>query len=377
MASVFDRDKPRKTYNIPTSRAGQYNLSAVSPVMSAQEVQNTVAQNAGTPAVTPQAAAANASLTAPQDMPLSISGIGQTGGKEIVPGGSNYTNVYSAPMEKLMNQLLNPNGFKYDVNADGLYQQIKDNYLKQGRQAMMDTQGQSAALTGGYGNSYGAMAGQQAYQESLGNLQGMIPELQQLAWQQYQQGQDDKRNNLEALNKLENQEYARWMDEQQLRLDLYKQHPELMALAMNAGGPLGAGGPTSRQVDRMMSEMLDQKVLQAGVRDGTNNNKISLNQTIAWMNQMGMDAEQQAKYLGALESRGVEWTDADNKTYHTVVGDYNARNGYGVDTMTGAAPAVQGTAKTNTSNSAKNQSENFIQDSIDGLRKWWNGISGN
>lgn len=126
-----------------------------------------------------------------------------------------YQSAYAPAMQATLNQLLNPEGFKYDVNADGLYQQIKDNYVKAGRQAMMDTQGQSAALTGGYGNSYAAQAGQQAYQESLGNMAAMIPELQQLAYQQYQQGMDDRRNNLEAMRKLEDQDYQRWLQDYQ------------------------------------------------------------------------------------------------------------------------------------------------------------------
>jgi len=126
-----------------------------------------------------------------------------------------YQSAYAPAMQATLNQLLNPEGFKYDVNADGLYQQIKDNYVKAGRQAMMDTQGQSATLTGGYGNSYAAQAGQQAYQESLGNLAAMIPELQQLAYQQYQQGMDDRRNNLEAMRKLEDQDYQRWLQDYQ------------------------------------------------------------------------------------------------------------------------------------------------------------------
>jgi hypothetical protein len=56
---------------------------------------------------------------------------------------------------------------------------------------MMDTMGQAAQLTGGYGNSYAQMAGQQAYQGYLQGLTDKIPELAQLAQAQYdRQGQD-------------------------------------------------------------------------------------------------------------------------------------------------------------------------------------------
>ncbi len=149
-----------------------------------------------------------------------------------------YVNTYRDAINRTMNGLLNAQPFSYDVNADGLYQQIKDNYLKAARQGMMDTQAQSAALTGGYGNSYGAQAGQQAYQESLGNLTAMVPELYQLAYQRYLQGQDDQRNNLEAMYKLEGQDYSRWLEEAQN----YQQLMASLPAAVRSGGMAAGGG---------------------------------------------------------------------------------------------------------------------------------------
>ena len=130
------------------------------PVMSAQEVQNVV-QREG---------ANNAAATALPTSGLNVSGVGNAGrggwygavgaaGQLMDPAAllagapGVYNSAYAPAMQNLMNQLLNPTPFNYDVNADGLYQQIKDNYTKAGRQAMMDTQCQSAAMTGGYGNS--------------------------------------------------------------------------------------------------------------------------------------------------------------------------------------------------------------------------------
>lgn len=81
--------------------------------------------------------------------------------------------------------------FSYDFNADALYQQYKDMYMKQGKMAMADTMGQAAAMTGGYGNSYAATVGNQAYQASLEQLNSVIPELYQLALSKYNmEGQD-------------------------------------------------------------------------------------------------------------------------------------------------------------------------------------------
>lgn len=81
--------------------------------------------------------------------------------------------------------------FSYDFNADALYQQYKDRYMQQGQMAMQDAMGQAAAMTGGYGNSYAATVGNQAYQQSLQQLNDVIPELYQLAYSKYkQEGQD-------------------------------------------------------------------------------------------------------------------------------------------------------------------------------------------
>lgn len=240
-----------QTPDLSTPAAGTAATGGSVPTLSIQEVQNAV-NNGG---------------NAAQNAALNVNGVGNAGrgafygtlgaGGQIAdptaflaaaPGA--YQSPYAAAMERTMNGLLNPKPFQYDVNADGLYQQIKDNYVKQGRQAMMDTQGQSAALTGGYGNSYGAMAGQQAYQESLGNLAGMIPELQQIAWQQYQQGQDDQRNNLEAMSKLDAQEYARWADEQAAYQELLKTLPAQTRTMMGGSGNSG-GIPNAAIADAL------------------------------------------------------------------------------------------------------------------------------
>ena len=92
--------------------------------------------------------------------------------------------------------------FKYDVNGDALYQQYKDKYIKQGKLAMQDTIGQASAMTGGYGNSYAQSAGQQAYQASLDNLNDVIPELYQLAYDQHNTEKNDLYNQLALLTDM-------------------------------------------------------------------------------------------------------------------------------------------------------------------------------
>lgn len=95
----------------------------------------------------------------------------------------NYGNQEA--YDKAMNDILNRKDFSYDLNGDMLYQQYKDNYINQGKMAMMDTMGQASAMTGGYGNSYAQTVGQQTYQGYLQGLNNVIPELYQMALDRY------------------------------------------------------------------------------------------------------------------------------------------------------------------------------------------------
>lgn len=114
--------------------------------------------------------------------------------------------------DKAMNSYLNREDFKYDLNADALYQQYKNQYATMGKMAMMDTMGQASALTGGYGNSYASTAGNQAYQAHLQNLNDVIPELYQLALDKYNADGDKLLNNYNMLSQDRTREYGEWGD---------------------------------------------------------------------------------------------------------------------------------------------------------------------
>mgnify|MGYP004647331253 CR=1 FL=1 len=106
------------------------------------------------------------------------------------PGDFDKDKNY-APVQSALDAYNNRGKFSYDINGDMLYQQYKDQYMTQGKQAMMDAMGQASALTGGYGNSYAATVGQQTYQGYLQGLNDKVPELYQLALDKYnQEGQD-------------------------------------------------------------------------------------------------------------------------------------------------------------------------------------------
>ena len=111
-----------------------------------------------------------------------------------------------------MNAYLNRGEFTYDLNSDALYQQYKNQYATLGKMAMMDTMGQAAAMTGGYGNSYASTAGNQAYQGYLQGLNDKIPDLYQLALNKYQAEGDQLLNNYNMLSQDRATEYGEWGD---------------------------------------------------------------------------------------------------------------------------------------------------------------------
>ena len=124
-----------------------------------------------------------------------------------------YQSAWQTQLNDTINKILNRENFSYDLNADALYQQYKDQYTTQGKMAMMDTMGQAASLTGGYGNSYAQSVGQQAYQGYLQQLNDKIPELYQLALNKYQMEGDDLVNQYSILGAQENQDYGRYRDQ--------------------------------------------------------------------------------------------------------------------------------------------------------------------
>ena len=102
--------------------------------------------------------------------------------------------------------------FTYDFNGDALYQQYKDKYTQQAKMAMQDTMGQAAAMTGGYGNSYAATVGNQAYQATMQNLNDVIPELYQLAYDKHKNEVQELYNRYSLVSDRESKDYRNYRD---------------------------------------------------------------------------------------------------------------------------------------------------------------------
>lgn len=127
------------------------------------------------------------------------------------PGG--YQSPWSAQLSETLDKILNREKFSYDLNGDALYQQYKDQYITQGKQAMMDTMGQASAMTGGYGNSYAATVGNQAYQGYLQQLNDKVPELYQLALARYNQEGQNLKDQYSILAEQDEIDYGKHRDQ--------------------------------------------------------------------------------------------------------------------------------------------------------------------
>jgi hypothetical protein len=127
-------------------------------------------------------------------------------------GYGDFQYAKQGDLSGIMDKILNRQEFKYDLNGDALYKQYADKYITQGKMAMQDTMGRAAALTGGYGNSYAASVGNQAYQQSLQQLNDVVPELYQMAYDRYAQEGQDLLNQYSLLSADKNAEYGMWGD---------------------------------------------------------------------------------------------------------------------------------------------------------------------
>lgn len=123
-----------------------------------------------------------------------------------------YQDSYSQQLQDLYDKIMGREKFRYDAANDPLYQQYRQMYVQQGRQAMADTMGQAAGLTGGYGSTYSQAAGQQQYDAYLQKLNEVVPELYAQARQAYNDEGDRMLQQYQLTGDLRDDEYSRYQD---------------------------------------------------------------------------------------------------------------------------------------------------------------------
>lgn len=124
-----------------------------------------------------------------------------------------YQDSYSQRLKDLYDKIMGREKFQYDAANDPLYQQYRQMYVQQGRQAMADTMGQAAGLTGGYGSTYSQAAGQQQYDAYLQKLNEVVPELYAQARQAYNDEGDRMLQQYQLTGDLRDDEYSRYQDQ--------------------------------------------------------------------------------------------------------------------------------------------------------------------
>ncbi len=125
----------------------------------------------------------------------------------------NYNSKYSEEIEGLLADILNREKFSYNLNADPLYEQYREQYAKNGKKAMEDTVGEASALTGGYLNSYALSAGQQAYNEYLSGLNDVALDLRDRAFDEYTHEGDKLLDDITLLRSLDGDDYEKYLNE--------------------------------------------------------------------------------------------------------------------------------------------------------------------
>ncbi len=129
------------------------------------------------------------------------------------PQQPTYAGSFDQQLQDIYDKIQNREPFSYDVNADPLYQAYKDQYMQGGKLAMKDTMGQAAALTGGYGSTYGQQVGQQAYDAYLQKLGDVVPDLYSDAYARYADEGDRMLQEYSMLAQQRADEYGRYQDE--------------------------------------------------------------------------------------------------------------------------------------------------------------------
>ncbi len=123
-----------------------------------------------------------------------------------------YESQYDEQIRSLYDQITGRAPFRYDSATDPLYQQYARRYTEQGAEAMRDTMGRAAALTGGYGSSYAQSVGQQQYDAYLRRLADVLPQTYGMALHAYEAEGDELTRRYELTAAREKSEYERYLD---------------------------------------------------------------------------------------------------------------------------------------------------------------------
>lgn len=124
-----------------------------------------------------------------------------------------YNNRYDDTIQDLIQGILNREDFSYDPATDPLYQNYRKQYTREGQRATADTLGQAAAASGGIPSSYATTAAAQAGNYYAAQMTDKIPELYQMAYNQYLNDYNMQLSDLGVVQGAEQSDYDKYLNE--------------------------------------------------------------------------------------------------------------------------------------------------------------------
>ena len=124
-----------------------------------------------------------------------------------------YNNRYDDTIQDLIQGILNREDFSYDPATDPLYQNYRKQYTREGQRATADTLGAAAAASGGIPSSYATTAAAQAGNYYAAQMTDKIPELYQLAYNQYLNDYNMQLSDLGVVQGAEQSDYDKYLNE--------------------------------------------------------------------------------------------------------------------------------------------------------------------
>lgn len=305
---------------------------------------------------------------------------GESGLEPATANGQQYNALSLA--NQYLDQYRNSQ-FNYDVYSDPVYNQAREAYIRQGQLAAKDVQAQAAGLTGGYGNSYGAMAAQQQYNQALTQMNDIVPQLEQNAYGRWQDEQNRNLSLAQLYLDRENQLYNRAYNEAVLGAQ-YKDYEGLQDLGINTGHY-----ESLEQAEEDWNELLKGRQMKEWDQaDTTYAWNIALNAAqfgdYEKLHELGIDTgTQEKKDLIDMAVQWAQWGDYSllaelgvNTTYLQALQNYELGNiGYGYGDYSsgssggGGGKSYSGSGNaTKSDNSYKFNAQQYAQDLYDTYR---------
>lgn len=124
-----------------------------------------------------------------------------------------YTSRYDQTIQDMIQGILDREDFSYDPATDPLYQNYRKQYTREGQRATQDALGTAAAASGGIPSSYASTAAGQTANHYAAQMTDKIPELYQLAYNQYLNDYQMDLSDLGVVQGQEQTDYNRYLDQ--------------------------------------------------------------------------------------------------------------------------------------------------------------------